>query len=409
MKPELAKALEAAGAPPPDFWESELEMGLEHVFAHFREEGRMEAWVEKRKGRQVNALLKTCGETPGTSARKNKETLLSCNGQLLQYGLVDWFGKRKSRQAVVDIALDVLSESELDDYRVGDAYDDRTMLYGLYRRDPQLLHKVLLVDKMHKSGFARMVLDKNLRRPEQPLEEYLSEQSVAALLRECDLARNDDRTSELKGIERENDHCTLFIRRADRPEMIVGPSGVQHGYKPEWIILDFSASGKRVGISSMSMTAPVQIANRIAQEYFAKPCTYLNESQITATKQLEHFFTLLRDNAVEHLTLVELTLKSSPLAEQVELRLGGPEGIGNAIAGFERLVGPLLSDIGQIESFRLAHGSKRVHLKIEKAENVDNGFVVRYSDGKLNRKQRKQFEEHMEREHGIIVLSTEKR
>jgi len=409
MKRALSEALVAAGAPPSEFWENELEMGLEHVCAMLQEEDRMTAWVDKRKGNQAKVLLKSLGIPPGASTRKNKEALHSCDGQLLQYALVDYFGKRKSRQAVIDVASRVLQPEESDECRAGEDYDVKSLLYALYRRDPMSLRAVFHLDKMHKCGFARMVLDKNIRRPDQPLAEFLSAALVKNVLREYDAERTDGRSSELKDVHVDAERCTIFIRRAERPEMIVGPSGVQHGYRPEWIILSFHDGGKRVWIASVSVAVPLQIANRLAQAYFKQPREYLNESQVVTNKQLERLFGLLRDGAIDDLALVELTVASSPLEGQPKLTITGAEGIGNAIAQFERQVGGLLSNVDHIEAFRVAYSTKRVHLKLESLENVEDGFVVRYSDGKLNAKERKQFEEYMEKEHGIIALSTEKR
>ena len=406
MKHELARALESVGAPPPKFWESELEIGIEHAFIELGEEGWMEAWVEKRKGRQAKVLLQNCGMPVDSSPRKNKATLRGCNGQLLQYALVDCFGTRKSKQAVIDVAAKRLAPEKIDECREGEGYDTRALLYAIYHDDPTSLREVFLLDKVHKSAFARMVLDKNIRRPGQPLADYLSPDHVVETLRECDLARKDGRTSELKAIRCDDDHCTVYVRRAERPEMIVGPSGVLHGYKPEWIILDFFDGGKRVNISSTSIAVPVHIANRLAAGYFGQPCEYVNEKQITTTTQVERLLGRLKDGLIAELSLTELTVSQSPLKGQPKMTLSSNDCIGPAIDHFQRQIGELLMHITHIVGFRVMHQTKRISLKLE---HVEDGVVVRYSDGKLNRQERKQFEAHMEKEHDIIILSKEKR
>ena len=406
MRNELAQALKSVGAPPPEFWESELEIGLEHAFNEFSDERKKDAWIEKRKGRQAKVLAQNCGMPAESSPRKNKAALRSCNGQLFQYALVDLFGTRKSKQAVIDVAVKRLAPEKIDECREGAGCDTRALLYALYHEDPKALGEVFLLDKMHKSACARMKVDKNIRRPGRPLAEFLSDDHVLETLRECDIARKDGRTSDLKAIRSDGDHCTVYVRRAERPEMIVGPSGVLHGYKPEWIILEFADGGKRVNMSSMSISVPVHIANRLAAGYFGQPCEYVNEDQVTSTKQIERLLGLLQAGAIEDLTLVEVTVNRSPLTGEPRLTLGSSEGVGKSVAHFERQVGGLLSNVSNIETFRLAHGTKKVHLKLE---HVDDGVVVRYSDGKLNRQERKQFETYMEKEHDIIILSKEKR
>jgi hypothetical protein len=406
MRKALTEALESVGAPPPEFWESELEMNLEHAFLQLREEGRMETWVEKRKGREAKVLLQNCGIATEVSSRKNKETLRACNGHLLQYALVDYFRARKLKQAIIDVATKHLTPEEIEPCRAKDGYDVAALLYALYHKDPKALRDVFLLDKFHKSGFARMVLDKNIRRPEQPLSDFLTPEYMCELLQACDLDRNDGRTSELKDIRSDDDRYSIYIRRADRPEMIVGAAGVLHGYKPEWIILNFLDGGKRVNIASTSIKTPVHIANRLAHAYFQQPCEYINQSKITTPKQIERLFSLLKDGRDENLTLVALTVKHSPLEGQPRLTIESSEGIGDALFQFERQVGDLLSSMSKIEKFNLVYRKKKVHLKLE---HVDAGVVVRYSDGKLNLSERKQFETYMEKEHGITALSTEKR
>jgi len=187
--------------------------------------------------------------------------------------------------------------------------------------------------------------------------------------------------------------------------------GVVHGYRPEWIILDFTDGAKRVNISSVSVSVPLEIANRLASGYFGRSCEYENESRVTYAKQLERFLDVLRKDKTGELLLVEVVVLNSPLEGSPKIKITDPDShpIGDAIGHFEKVVGGILSDIENIESIKVHYRKKRVSLIFEKVEGSDDEYVVRYSDHRLNALERRSFEEHLRNVHGIPVLSTEKR
>ena len=208
-----------------------------------------------------------------------------------------------------------------------------------------------------------------------------------------------------------DEHQLVFIRRAERPDLVLRKGGIIHGYRPEWIILDFADSAKRVDISSVSVSVPLEIANRLVSSYFGRSCEYENESQITFAKQLERFLDIIRNEKAGELLLVEVVVLNSPLEGSPKIKITDPDShpIGDAIGHFEKAVGGILSEIENIESIKVYYHNKRVSLIFEKIEDEEDKYVVRYSDHRLNATERRTFEDYLRDTHGITILSTEKR
>ncbi len=140
-----------------EFWENELEMGLEPILPVIKEPGYMEAWLSRLTGRQVNVLRSIIGASGKASARKGKDDLRSFPDELIPYVLVDNFAKYKSKAAVFDFAKGTLKQEILDTCEVKDGeYDKTALLFALYHLTPKNLRLIFHLDKVHKTGFARM-------------------------------------------------------------------------------------------------------------------------------------------------------------------------------------------------------------------------------------------------------------
>ena len=407
------EALEEAGSAVRAFWEDDLEMTLEGILACVRENGAMDEWVGKRTGRQVNVLCANLSADGNGSVREKKNLLRSTgHDDLVPYLLVDQFSKFKSKVATIEFAKGVLTEDDLKTCHIKeDEFDKTALLFAIFHQEPTDLRLVFHLDKIHKSGFARMKLRETARRRQESFEDFLQPDTVTGTLADFDAAKRDGRTSEFKDVVAHGDSQLVFIRRAERPDLILRSGGVVHGHRPEWIILDFQDNAKRVNISSVSVSVPLEIANRLASRYFGKTCEYENESQITYARQLERFLGILKDDQAQELRFVELVVANSPLDGAPKIKITDPDSnaIGVAIGHFEHAVGGVLSDIERIESIKVHYRKKRVSLIFNKEEEADDAYVVRYSDHRLNVSERRAFEDHMRDVYEISVLSTEKR
>lgn len=410
---DLIEQLEAAGVPGRKFWEDDLEMAMAPVLGRALENGHVAEWIGKRPGRQVSMLCRLLGVDEDASVRKQKAALQDLDDEALPYLLVDQFAKYKSKVAVIELAKGCLPPHVLEACQKdgeGEEFDTAALLFALYERDAANLRLVFHLDKIHKTGFARMKLKTKARKPARSLKDVLVEQQLRKTLQAFDKRKRDGRQSELKAVVPHGGRFLVFIRRANRPDLILGNGGVMHGYRPEWIILDFEEGAKRVNISSDTVSIPLEIANRVASDYFGKDCEYDNESEITYAKQIQKLLKSLCDENVGEVVLVELVAGNCGLGGSPKIKITDPDSnsIGPAVAHFEKAIGGLLDQVQHLESVKVYFRKKRVSLIFEAEEDEDE-YVVRYSDHRLNAGERILFENYMRQTHGIPVLSTEKR
>jgi len=407
---QAATANEQVAGMPRDFWENELEMPLEYIMRQINDPDYLPNWIAKRTGRQLSVLCEAHGMDSNGSAQKKKKAVAQCDSDLQPYILADRFASKKSRVAVADYAERVLPGDMLEACRQNEEeFDTTALLLAIFARQRSDLRLVYHLDKIHKTGFARMRLGGQARQPDRTFEAFLRDEPLDTILAEYDQGRTDGLTSELKDVIDHHGRHLVFIRRGERPDHLVSRTGdVIHGYKSEWIILDFEKNAKRVNISSVSPAVPLEIANRIATAYFGKTCEYTNECVITYPKQIERFLAQVKDVQQGELVLVEVVAQNSPLDGSPKIMLSDSVSIGRAISHLEAVAGTFLADIDNLDSIKVLYRKKRVSLIFEK-DGGGEGYVVRYSDHRLNALQRPLFEQHMEEVHGITVLSTEKR
>lgn len=395
--------------PPAHFWTDDLEIHSSHLL-HSTDPQVLDGWIRRRTGRQLEILASAVGLN-GVARRKRKEEIRAFEDALRPYLLVDRFAHSKSKVAVLDFARAALPPHIVDACMVGDDDPDKpALMFAIYCHRWTDLRLVFHLDKIHKTGFARMRLTRSAPRGSVPLKDFLTEEKAKSVLAAFDKARHDGLTSEVKSVIPQADRVLLFIRRGERPDHLVAPDGsVMHGYKSEWIILDFASDVKRVDISSKSPDLPLEIANRIASTYFKRTCEYENESVASSAKQIEELLAHLRPIEEGPLVLVELSSAASPLdgGSGVRIRQADSCSIGRSLDHFEKQIGKLRLD--DIESVKVLFRKKRVSLIPEPAEEEPGAFVLRYSDHRLNARQRVEFENLMREEHGLTVLSTEKR
>lgn len=399
-----------------EFWINDLEVAHDQLLEQAIRPGYMDEWIEKQNERQIDVLRRNLGLTGIKTGRgklkAKKDELRPDNDELLPYVLVKEFARFKSRLATIEAARIALPPNVMELCAKGDDdYDTLALCFAIYHHDSKQLCSVLHLDRIHKTGFARMKMKDGPRRPKQQLTDYLKRQAVEQLLAAFDESKADGRTSSFKNIIITDDHCHVFIRRCEKPSLILQGSDVVHGHRPEWIVLQFFDGAKRVNISSLSVSDSLEIANRIASEYFSQSCEYENESEITFAKQIDRFLAQLKDDADEEMVLVELVVGNTPLlgAPAMTLTDRQSKSIGPAIKQFEQNNGEVLAALDNIESIKVFYRKKRVKLITEKLEESDEEYIVRYSDHQLNPKERRSFEDYMRKTHGIPVLSTEKR
>lgn len=373
----------------------------------------MKNWVGELNKRQLRMLCDFLGCDGEAGLEQQRESVLSCNGRLTPYYLVERFAYRRSRFAVSDYAATILAKEVVDSCRVGDVFDTLALLFALYHENADHLRTVYHLEKVHSTGFARMKLKGRARKPDnKEFKDFLTTKLLTPMLANFDAHRDDGRTSELMNIVPDTDHPVVFIRREEQRSMLLKASRAVHGFRPEWIILDFRDNGRRVDISSHSMSVPLEIANRVASAYFGTDCEYENEVEVTPKALIDKFLDHLKRDGIDFLKLVEVHVRNSPLdgSPVIKLNAEGDDSVGEGVRHFEKTIGAILNDIELIKAIKVLYCGKRVKLTFEPVADVSDGYCVRYADKTLNKRERTAFEKKVRAEpHGIRVISTEKR
>lgn len=395
-------------SPSQTFWKDDLGLNLDELIVGFDNETRA-AWINKRNGRQATIVCDALG-LDGHSVQSRKESLHDTGDELVPFYLVERFARFKSKVAALEVAQDVLPEERLAACMTSGGDGDTTaLLLAIYVHRWDALKSVALLDRTHKSGFAGMRLFGGGRKAKRALSDVLKPRTLRAILAAADKTARDRRTTVFRGVLDRNGCLQLFMRRAERPDQMVRPQGgVIHGFKPEWIILDFQPDAKRVRIASHTGVVPLQVANGIALACFQKDCRYVNDSDTTSRATLQKFLTHLRADNDGPLVLVELTCKSAPLKGSPALRISQPDSrhLGPSLKHFEQAVGKIPLD--DIDSMKVLFRKKRVTIIFDNAEDGMDAFDVRYSDHRLNRLERDDFVTLLREIHGITIHSTEK-
>ena len=112
--------------------------------------------------------------------------------------LVQEFAKFKSKLATIEVARSLLPSDVMELCSKGDDddYDTLALCFAIFHLEPIELRRVLHVDKIYKSGFARMKMKDGPRRPSRPLADFLTHSGLQEILVRFDKSRKNERTEE---------------------------------------------------------------------------------------------------------------------------------------------------------------------------------------------------------------------
>lgn len=411
QNPQTPTNLTAHFTPAQEFWENELELSINGVLRRLEDPDELQAWIGSRTGRQLDVLCHALNLAKDTRVKDKRAALATSNGQLTSFYLTDYFARRKGHFAIADFATAVLDRGVIALCRGkdGETLDTRALLYALLDADPEYLRTLFHLEKIHKSGFARMELKQKVRQPDTPFETFLTTQQAEQVLKEFDRQKRDQRQCQLKNIVRHHHHHLVFIRRPGRQQYIMRNGRIDHGHEADWIMLDFADNARRVGISPDSSEIPVQIANSLATAYFRKNVQYIDECRITYEQQIHNLLDQLKAGTCEGLKLAHFSVENSSV-HGVDLELGHDdlEVVRRAVASLERDHGSLTSRVERITNVKVVYLSKRINVRFEQPGTGQDEYIVRYVQQHLNASLRKRFEDFMRDTHAIPILSNKR-
>lgn len=389
-----------------EFWRDELDT------VPIQASDAVNIHVNGKLNSRVMSILSNRFEIPDDISLKEMKERLSENPAAMSYLLsVLKFGKRKANIAIVGVAEKALSEEELSQCRDKKGeYDRHALLFLLYFKDPANLKYVNLYEKIHRAGFAQMVLPGENGKPRTEWAAFMSRDNIQPLLREYEAKRGEMKVSLCEEVLDFGGRLIVFIKREEREDFVIIEGRNVFGHRPEWIILDFEGGAKRVRISSLTTDVSLDIANKIASGFYGIACEYENEKDLIHASVIEEFLERICFSEPDLLPVVEIVVGDAPLdgAPMMKLSNRDSKSIGKAIRQFSDRFGSLLGQIDLIESIKVRF-KHRISVLFDQCDDDPDLFVVRYSDSRLNALERVEFEKFLEEEFGIHVLSTEKR
>jgi hypothetical protein len=126
------------------------------------------------------------------------------------------------------------------------------------------------------------------------------------------------------------------------------------------------------------------------------------------------FLRTLRNDEARDLRLVALRVQGIPLhgAPDVDLSNKENDSLGRALEELEQALRWPIDDLDRIPGFKVLFNGKRVAMEIDPLDNEpadERKYALRYRDQSLGLRERQMFEELIEQDHGIKIVSTEKR
>ena len=406
---------ETADRPNAGFWEQTLELAVESLVERAQSDVFMDTWINERTAQQAIMLRHLLGLPPATSIRERRAALHDHKDALRPFVPVQEFSVLKHRAAVLDFVRRRLPPEVVALALVGEnKHDSAALIYALYQRDWSDLGLLFQIDKVHKSGFARMVLAELPRRGPQRFAEYITGPATAEVLADYDRQDPDGRVSELRGMLDDGESTLLFIRRPERRDLIIQGTTILHGFSPEWIILDFHEAATRVNIASKSVVPSLEIANALASAYYGVSCEYANDRAPSQAQQIRRLLDALIGDTAEGLRLVEIAVNHCPLHAAPKMVLSSTTtlSVAEAIRQIETAFGSLHDNLDWFHSVKVLYHGKRVTVSFDRPDDPVPGesvYVVRYTDHRLSAGERKPFEQFMLSTHGLTIVSTEKR
>lgn len=398
---------------PVEVWEERLEIAARSLLEEHAEAGRLERWVAQLK-RSEHTMLRHLLELPASTSRPQKRDLLARSGDLPRFVLAKQFAYRKSAQAIRHVASRWLDPATLE-MGCGEQGESSgpALVFALLEEAPDRLDEVLYFDRLHRSGFARMHLPSRPRRPPHRLGDFLASARLREVLAAFDESAGDNRPSLLQQVIDLDGGHLVFIRRPRERQHVIVNQRLVHGFAPDQIVLHFLDEAARVHIASHTQKCSFEIADRIASRFYGTTCRYVNVTEELYEAQLRLLLTTLRDDQSDELKLVEITLIGIPLRSAPELQLALPTGrsLGGAVMQIEQAFSWSIEDVRTVPAFKVSYGEKRVKMIIDRLEEPgrEDLYVLRYRDQSLSLDERPAFEELFAREHGIRIVSTEKR
>lgn len=389
-----------------EFWEDDLEVPATELLLSFQNPDLCKSWINSLNNKQLNVILKQhfnyqqhlFDNSPYydyRSVQQKRKFLIDSNLDYLpNYYLISYFSRLKSDSAIIEIAKPILS---------GDVkYDKKSILFTLFLIDHNLLKHVFLFNKVQKRSFSSFILNNPPRQRQSSFKDFLSKEVLREILTQHDSLANDNFESKFKGFFYYQDRIYLFIRRASDSDLVLSSNQVIHGYKPDWIILDFSLNSNQVNLCTKNLKRGLEIANSIASRYFQRECSFINLRNQNKVAQVRTFLTDCVHELIKDIKLIELKFTSPEPSTYFTLNTNSIE---KWLKVLEPSIGSIIYNISLVQHTKVIFRNKKVTLSFH--ANTDY-IAINYSEHVLDKKEREDFKLMFSNTYGLTILSKAK-
>ncbi|GHM58792.1 MAG: hypothetical protein sGL2_09420 [Candidatus Mesenet longicola] len=313
--------------PSQEFWESSLETPVFSLLSDFRNQNIRKNWLHSISGKQLSVIFYYCckdkqngqlfehnipWQYDDVSVQQKRKILTNIYDTLFDCYLVDRFGCTKSESAIVEVAKSVLHQDIIESLLLqNNKYDKKSLLFILFHDDPHLLKHVFHFNKVQKRSFSSFTLKNPPRQKTATFKDFVSKEKVQQILKQHDLTENDNFESQFQGFFFYQNRIYVFIRRARDLDLILNSNQVVHGYKPDWIIIDFALNANQVNLCTKSISQGLRITNYIVSQYFERECSFINTHNQTEVAQVYKFLQACIEGADADICIFEIKFRSA--------------------------------------------------------------------------------------------------
>ena len=367
----------------PDFWLQDLRLGryaelLRNIDDPAYRAERVASWF--RNKRILTYVAERLGLPTDGSVNDLRARLVGAGRDLLPYLAVAAFAPHKLPVAILDA-------------------------------QPQALAHVRGLHTWHRNGGVALTLSGRQPHRKSGFLDFLDRDNVERAVAGVVLPRGVPGVRYEMTIPRPAGEVILVLSRNLRRAHHWSDDGrkLTHGHDEELIVLHFADQGRRVRVSAKTSDLPHRLAEAVASAWFQEECTYVDDLAPAEPASLRRMVEALVTGQVQGLRLVELAVRSAPLAGSPELVLRAPAlngDVSEAIHDFEQRVGPLLDRLDDVDHLKVMFGGRRVEVDFP---HIGGRPVVRFADGRLDRHAAEAFRAFVGREFGLPLQTMEAR
>lgn len=340
------------------------------------------------------------------------ERFLSDPDKLREFLLLEEFTNgtfHKIVGKIIDLHLSKTQKKEITktgqrDVQDYSKYDKFAGIIKLFQKDPDILVKIILLQKTNRTSQSRFEL--NIKDIEKLKESFNSKDKIKSSLEQFDKREKDQRKSKFLGwFDIDGDVYLYFIREYKR-SMALKIESAKYDTVCEWIILRIPNDLKQIRVSYESNMNIKDFIPFITGDIHGRKDDIeketMKEYEVFNTEEnVKIFFdTSLKEKAYP---IVELRFEPAPFkgAPTMMLSNRNNKNLKDTLKWFEENRKNLFEDLSSIRECKIYFNKHRIKILFHHEEE---GIAIRYLDSTLLIDERNEFEKYMMNNYNLLVI-----